>query len=156
MMPDDDQYEFDFMKTPADGSALRYDADKPPVSLVPPDFILALAEHYGRGARKYEARNWEKGMFWSRCYDSAMRHLLAFWAGEDVDPETGTPHVIAVAWNMAALHHYMTAYRQGDDRPLPHRAPEDGPIIEAPPGAQDPVRSMQEAPREPLTVLRRV
>lgn len=104
----------------APGEALRYDDGKSRVDLIDPNFILALGDHYQRGAKKYAERNWEKGMLFSRCYASAQRHLLAFWAGEDTDAETGTLHVVAVAWNMAAIHHYMNdpALREKfDDRP---------------------------------------
>lgn len=104
----------------SEGSALRYDDGKSRVDLIDPNFILALGDHYQRGAKKYAERNWEKGMLFSRCYASAQRHLLAFWSGEDTDAETGTLHVVAVAWNMAAIHHYMNdpALREKfDDRP---------------------------------------
>lgn len=100
--------------------ALRFDADKSRVDLIDPAFILALGDHYAAGAKKYAERNWEKGMSFSRCYASAQRHMLAFWAGEELDAETGSPHVIAAAWNMAALHHYMSRpdlREKFDDRP---------------------------------------
>jgi hypothetical protein len=96
--------------------ALRYDGDKSRVDLIPPEFILALGHHFGVGAKKYSERNWEKGMSWSRCYASAMRHMLAFWNGEANDPETGSPHVICAAWNMCALHWYGLYRTNLDDR----------------------------------------
>jgi hypothetical protein len=96
--------------------ALRYDGDKSRVDLIPPEFILALGQHFGQGAKKYAERNWEKGMSWSRCYSSAMRHMLAFWSGEANDPETGSPHVICAAWNMCALHWYGLYRTNLDDR----------------------------------------
>jgi hypothetical protein len=96
--------------------ALRYDGNKSRVDLIPPEFILALGHHFGVGAKKYAERNWEKGMSWSRCYASAMRHMLAFWNGEANDPETGSPHVICAAWNMCALHWYEAHGVGLDDR----------------------------------------
>ena len=53
--------------------ALRDDNGKAPIHLIPPDVILRLARVYQYGAKKYAPRNWEKGMDWSRMYDSAMR-----------------------------------------------------------------------------------
>lgn len=103
-----------------DEPALRYDGGKSRVDLIDPGFILRLGEHYGVGAKKYAARNWQKGMSFSRCYSSAQRHMLAFWSGEDHDEETGSRHVIAAAWNMAAIDFYMSdpALREKfDDRP---------------------------------------
>jgi hypothetical protein len=96
--------------------ALRYDGDKSRVDLIPPEFILALGQHFGVGAKKYAERNWEKGMSWSRCYASAQRHMLAFWGGEELDPETGSPHVICAAWNMCVLHWYGLYRTNLDDR----------------------------------------
>ena len=97
--------------------ALRDDNGKPPIHLIPPDVILRLARVYQYGAKKYAPRNWEKGMDWSRMYDSAMRHLLAFWDGEDIDSESGLPHIDHALWNVAGLAHYAAFYRDRDDRP---------------------------------------
>lgn len=77
-------------------------------SLIPPDFLLELANHYGRGARKYADRNWERGYKWSLSVDALERHLTAFKMGEWLDSETGTPHIIAVAWHCAALFIFKT------------------------------------------------
>jgi hypothetical protein len=85
--------------------------------LIPPGPLKALAEHYGRGARKYADRNWEKGYDWSLCFAAMMRHAWAFWAGEDIDPETGSPHLAAVQWHACALQEFATTHPDYDDRP---------------------------------------
>lgn len=72
-------------------------------SLIPPDFLWALAEHYGRGALKYEDRNWERGYKWSLSVDALNRHLSAWLQGEDDDEESGSSHLVAVAWHAIAL-----------------------------------------------------
>lgn len=72
-------------------------------SLIPPEFLWALAEHYGRGALKYEDNNWLKGYKWSLSLDALERHLNLFRQGERYDQETGTHHLIAVAWHACAL-----------------------------------------------------
>lgn len=72
-------------------------------SLIPSEFVWALAGHYGVGARKYEDRNWERGYKWSLSYDALMRHLNQWLQGEDQDIETGTHHLICVAWHVCAL-----------------------------------------------------
>jgi hypothetical protein len=87
------------------------------LSLIPTGPLLQLAEHYGRGAAKYSPHQWRRGVAWSLCYDAMMRHALAFWGGEELDPETGSPHLAAVAWHAFALLHFCDAYRAGDDRP---------------------------------------
>jgi hypothetical protein len=97
--------------------ALRYDDDKAAFDLIPPEAMEALAWHYTRGARKYERRNWEKGMNWCRCFGSMMRHAWAWMRGEDFDPETSSHHMIAVAWNAIALFSYSYRGIGKDDRP---------------------------------------
>lgn len=72
-------------------------------SLIPSEFLWALAEHYGIGASKYEDRNWERGYNWSLGVDALQRHLHQWVIGEDKDSETGSNHLIAVAWHACAL-----------------------------------------------------
>lgn len=85
--------------------------------LLPADALLLIAEHYGRGAAKYEARNWERGYLWSLSYAALLRHLLAWWDGEDIDPETGSSHAVAVAWHALALVTFEARHIGTDDRP---------------------------------------
>lgn len=71
--------------------------------LIPNEFEIALAEHYGKGATKYADRNWERGYKWSLSVGALRRHLAAWLGGESNDPETGSNHLIAVAWHAVAL-----------------------------------------------------
>lgn len=65
--------------------------------------LRLLAEKYGKGNDKYPATNgidnWRNGYPWHLSYGAMMRHANAFWLGEDIDPDDGTPHLIAVAWH---------------------------------------------------------
>lgn len=85
--------------------------------LIPVKPLWELAEHFGRGARKYAEHNWAHGYRWSLCYAAAIRHLMQFWAGEDNDPETGSKHVIAAAWHCLVLAFFMDVFARKDDRP---------------------------------------
>lgn len=85
--------------------------------LIPPGPMILLAELFGKGARKYSERNWEKGLPWNSPYQSLMRHMHAFWAGEDIDEETGLPHVICAMWNAMVLAEFMNTHPELDDRP---------------------------------------
>lgn len=85
--------------------------------LVPVDPLYQLAEHYGRGAEKYQDRNWQKGYPWGLSYAALCRHLLKWWSGEDIDPETGSNHMTAVAWHAFALLEYTRTHPEMDDRP---------------------------------------
>lgn len=85
--------------------------------LLPTEPLVALAEHYGRGALKYEDRNWERGYKWSLSFAALQRHAWAWWNGEDCDPETGSSHMTAVAWHAFALVWYAARRAGTDDRP---------------------------------------
>ena len=101
-----------------DGGGLRYNEGKARYDLVPPEFMDAIAAHYERGSKKYAPRNWERGMSWCSCFASLMRHGWAWMRGEDIDPETGTHHMVSVAWNAIALYTYSVRKAGEDDRPL--------------------------------------
>lgn len=85
--------------------------------LLPGDVLWADAEHYAAGATKYSDRNWERGTAWSLNFAAAQRHMWQFWMGEDLDEETGTSHLIAARWHMAALFRFTTTHPELDDRP---------------------------------------
>jgi hypothetical protein len=70
---------------------------------IDPIALLHLGEVSGFGAQKYEAFNYLKGYDWRLTVDAALRHLLAFWAGEDRDPESGLLHPAHFAWHGLAL-----------------------------------------------------
>lgn len=92
------------------GNLDRYD-------LIPTEPLRLLAHHYGVGALKYDDDNWRRGYDWGLSYAALQRHLNLFWAGEDVDEETGTPHVISAAWHCFTLSQFMTDHPKFDTRP---------------------------------------
>ena len=84
--------------------------------LIPARVMWELAEHYGKGCAKYSERNWERGYSWSLSFAALMRHAWAFWRGEDIDPETGTPHIVSAAWHCFALAEFRHTHQEKDDR----------------------------------------
>lgn len=91
---------------PAMDKAVKYDTDKLRMELIPSEMMTALASVLTFGAQKYSDRNWEKGMKWSRCYGALMRHMLAWWSGEDKDIETGRSHL----WHAACCISFLVTY----------------------------------------------
>jgi len=85
-------------------------------SLIPTEALAAVARHYGIGARKYADHNWRRGYEWSKSYYALQRHAQAFWGGEDIDEETGSPHMAAVAFHALTLLVFMQEQRDFDDR----------------------------------------
>ena len=97
--------------------------------LMPWAILREVAEHFGRGARKYDERNWERGYAWSLSFAALHRHLDAFWARDswDMDPslfDEGQPrvshsrHIIAVVWHALVLAFFERFNRGTDDRPI--------------------------------------
>lgn len=84
--------------------------------LIPVEALAAVARHYGRGAQKYEDHNWRRGYDWSKSYAALQRHANQFWGGEDIDDETRSNHMAAVAFHALALIEYCDTNRDKDDR----------------------------------------
>ena len=80
------------------------------------------------GGKKYGTHNYRAiGVRASVYYDAAMRHLMAWWEGEDIDPiekgGSGLPHI---AHAIAGLMVYRDAELAGmvtDDRPIATGSP---------------------------------
>lgn len=86
------------------------------MDLIPWDAVVALSEHYGRGAEKYQDRNWERGYAWSLSFAAAQRHAAAWFQGEDIDAE-GFSHLAAWAWHSLNLLAMSLRGIGTDDRP---------------------------------------
>ena len=90
--------------------------------LIPQEALAYVARHYGVGAAKYSAHNWRKGYEWSKSFAALQRHANAFWSGEDIDEETGSPHMASVAFHALALLTFMEEQPGFDDR---YKAPSE-------------------------------
>jgi len=86
--------------------------------LLPWDTLAQVATLYGVGAQKYEERNWEKGYAWGLSMAALHRHLAAFWSGENLDKETGQPHLACVIFHALALLTFATRGIGTDTRPV--------------------------------------
>lgn len=83
---------------------------------IDPQALLTLAEVAGFGGEKYERYNMLKGYDWSLSYDALQRHLLAFWSGEELDAESGLPHLGHAAWHCLTLLAFQQRGLGTDDR----------------------------------------
>lgn len=90
---------------------------------VDPLALMRVAEVAGFGAQKYERFNFLLGYAWSLSYDALQRHLHAYWAGEDDDPESNLPHLAHAAWHCLALLAFSCRGVGTDDRPVLPPAP---------------------------------
>lgn len=82
------------------------------MDLIPTVALRSLGRVYGFGRAKYapvtdahgrRVDNWRLGYEYSKSYAAAMRHLTAFWSGEDIDPESGESHLMHAAWHCFAM-----------------------------------------------------
>lgn len=101
------------------------DAGKAPYHLIAPELLEQVAEVLAFGQKKYTPRNWEGGMAWHRPFAAAMRHLWAWWRGEQDDPETGLSHLAHAACCVMFLMAYNSRQIGEDDRPTPLDNPAD-------------------------------
>lgn len=63
----------------------KFDAGKPPLSLISRTALEEEARVMAFGKDKYGEHQWRGGMNFSRLMDAALRHVYAFADGEDKD-----------------------------------------------------------------------
>lgn len=98
---------------------------KPSLRAIPPAALLHLGRAMSNGEGKYGLFNWrEHTVSSSVYYDAAMRHLLAWWDGENEAADSGVHHLAHV---MACCAIVLDAHASGklnDDRGPPGAFPE--------------------------------
>ena len=116
------QVAFDFAPS-SDGNivagfAPKFDATKVRLDLLPIDPMMQIANVFGFGAKKYFANSYRQGetVVWSRTYGSIMRHMMAFWSGEDKDPESGLDHLAHAGTQLFILMEHAAHNKNKDDR----------------------------------------
>lgn len=92
-------------------SGIKDDAEKLPVSAVPPQIILDIAEVRQYGIRKYpeSGKTRWKEITPERWFDAYLRHTLAMWQDglDAIDKESGIPHRKLAAANLAFICELM-------------------------------------------------
>lgn len=99
--------------------AQRFNSGKPELHylLTFPEAMRGIARVTTYGSKKYALYNYTKGAPASESVSCALRHLLAWFSGEDTDPESGLCHLDAFVWNAARLTHEMATRPDLDNRP---------------------------------------
>lgn len=97
-------------------TGLKHDDGKSRIDLIDSEFLEGLGNVLKFGANKYAAHNWRGGIAYSRLIGAAYRHLGAINRGEDIDEESGYPHVYHLACCVMFLS-WMIKHRPDlDDR----------------------------------------
>lgn len=94
----------------------KFDQNKVPMDLLSHKALEEIANVFGFGAKKYARFNYRKGLDYSRIIASAYRHLGAFNSGEDLDPESGLPHLGHLGCCVVMLLDMVREHPELDDR----------------------------------------
>lgn len=91
-----------------------------------PAALYTVSEVAGMGAAKYARFNFLKGYPWMLSYDAMQRHAMKFASGEDIDPESGLPHLAHMTWHgLAMLSFYIHGLGTDDRWKKPEPVKED-------------------------------
>jgi hypothetical protein len=93
------------------------------MDLLPPRPLVEIAQVLTDGAARYGEYNWTKGLKFSRLKAAMERHLLAWWAGEDLDPDSGKPHLAHLGCELLFAMDLRHTMPEMDDRPVGKVAP---------------------------------
>ena len=91
---------------------------KAPMSTVSAAVMAELGLAMLEGAAKYGRHNYRaSGVRASVYYDGVMRHLMAWWEGEDIDQDSQLSHVTKAITSLVVLRDAMIYQSFVDDRP---------------------------------------
>lgn len=96
---------------------VKKDGDKLGVHLLPVRALEEITKVLDFGAKKYAPNNWRRVDRRSRYYSAALRHLFAYWRGEDFDPESGLRHLAHAGCCVMFLLSCEVENLGADDRP---------------------------------------
>lgn len=97
--------------------SMKHNEGKVRLHLVPPRFIVEVAKVREFGSQKYATWDWALGRNWTDYHDAVQRHMLAWLAGEDCDPESGLSHLAHAATSLAFLIEFRATGAGCDNRP---------------------------------------
>lgn len=89
---------------------LRYNDNKTRWTLLDFDAVEGMVKVLEFGSKKYNDHNWKKGLKTTEIVDSMMRHMTAYLNGEQLDKESGLPHVDHIQCNAMYLS-YMDKFK---------------------------------------------
>ena len=91
---------------------------KAPLSVVPMGVVAEIGVGMLEGASKYGRHNYRGvGVRASVYFDATMRHLISWWEGEDLDPDSGMSHIAKALCSLAVLRDAQMQQMCEDDRP---------------------------------------
>ena len=99
---------------PKDAVGIR----KAPMSTVPANVLAEIGVAMLEGSAKYGRHNYRvAGVRASVYYDGVMRHMMDWWEGTDIDPDSGMSHITKAITSLVVLRDAMMQDMCTDDRP---------------------------------------
>lgn len=96
--------------------SFKLDQGKPPISLIPREALEEAAHALGYGANKYSRHGFRDGLLFSRLIDAALRHIIKYADGQDLDEESGCTHLGHALASLAMLTYMHNKRPDLDDR----------------------------------------
>lgn len=91
---------------------------KAPLSVVPMNVVAEIGVAMLEGASKYGRHNYRGvGVRASVYFDATMRHLIDWWEGVDLDPDSGMSHITKALASLTVLRDAQMQDKCEDDRP---------------------------------------
>lgn len=91
---------------------------KAPMSTVSAAVMAEVGVAMLEGAAKYGRHNYRAvGVRASVYYDATMRHMMDWWEGVDIDPDSGMHHITKAITSLIVLRDAMIQGMLTDDRP---------------------------------------
>lgn len=88
-------------------------------SSLPAATVAEVAVAMTEGARKYGRHNYRASEIKASTYfDATLRHLFAWWEGEDIDPDSGLHHTAKAIASLMVVRDAMLSETYLDDRPI--------------------------------------
>jgi len=105
---------------------------KVPFSTIPAPVMAEVGLAMLEGALKYGRHNYRTvGVRASVYYDALLRHVTQWWEGDDIDPDSGLPHLVKAIACLVVLRDSQLMGNWQDDRPPCYsNGPTDKPWIE--------------------------
>lgn len=92
---------------------------KPPLSCIPTGPLYEVGAAMLDGSAKYGRHNWRViGVRSSVYYDAALRHLMKWWEGEDLDADSGCHHLAHAVACCLIVRDAANLGQLTDDRPV--------------------------------------
>jgi hypothetical protein len=96
-----------------------FGSKKIPFSTIPVPVLGEVAVGMLEGAYKYGRHNYRSLPITSTTYyDATLRHLMAWWEGEDIDAWSGLSHITKAICSLIVLRDAMMQNKWNDDRPI--------------------------------------